>query len=259
MSLFKRRKAPAEPSVDAAALPAVTVDGEPATPVPPQPDQPADGGAAPSVTPPATAPTPAPTLAPPPAAPPAGGDTLDYPIVPLLQPAAWYRDACAQIPDRGWWPIVEELPNDLALTFALDRPEAFETVTTKRAEALGLTRQDLAAEARATLDQRAAGVVLEGRGGRYRVELPDCPDLAASLILNTPVWLKAGDIAGQPVLAIGRRIMLHVCGSDDGASVAGLAALNRNLYESPPVEGKALDPRLFTVDLSGQVQAYQAG
>jgi hypothetical protein len=183
-----------------------------------------------------------------------GGDER-WPIVPLLQPAAWCQQAREAIPDPGWWPVVEALPNDLVVTFALDHPDRFETLTEGRADRLGLARDQLTEEAYGILDQRTTGVVLEGGGGRYRVELPDHPDLTASLILNVGRWLHPDQISGRPVLAVARRIMLHVCGADDAESIAGLDDLNRSLFDTPTVEGKRLTPELFTVDPAGHLIA----
>jgi len=178
--------------------------------------------------------------------------------VPLLQPGSWFREVRAQIPDQDWWPITDELPNDVVITYAFDRPDQFETLTPARLRALGRSRQDVTDAAYATLAERAAGAVVEGKGGRYRVELPDHPDLAASLILDIKAWLSPEQIRGRPVLAAARRVMIHVCGSDDANSVAGLGRLNRNLFSTPTVEGKALSPDLFTVDAIGQLVALGA-
>jgi hypothetical protein len=237
MSLFKRKPKGEAPSAEPLGEAADLGPTAPLSPVsPPLPPRPAR-----------TVPAPPP---------PAVRNTDAFPIVPVLQPGAWYRDTCAQIPDEQWWPLTDQLPNDLVVTFAFDRPDHYETLTPARLRALGRDRADVAAEAYATLAQRASGAVVAGQGGRYRVELPSHPDLTASLMLNAKAWLRPEQIQGRPVLAAARRIMLHVCGADDAGSVAGLAQLNRDLYDGPAVEGKALTPDLFTVDAAGQLAAW---
>ncbi|MDR1266323.1 MAG: hypothetical protein LBK42_12410 [Propionibacteriaceae bacterium] len=176
-----------------------------------------------------------------------------WPIVPLVQPADWLDRLKSQLDDPQWWPLTEDLPHGLKLAFAFDLPDSFELISPRQAKAAGLSPAQVGAAARATLDQLCTGIERQGNAGRYRIELPGHPELTASLILNTASWLNPDDIAGDPVLAIARRDLMHVCGRDDAGSTAGLAALNQSLFEDDDAGSKKLHPGLLTVT-AGQLR-----
>ena len=79
---------------------------------------------------------------------------------------------------------------------------------------------------------------------RFRLDLPGYDHLSASLILIMPLLLPSLPLRGAPVIAIGDRTSLHVCGSSDSDGVALLRTLAREHFD----EGAApVTPELQTL------------
>jgi len=114
----------------------------------------------------------------------------------------------------------------------------------------GLTHEIARKGAMFRLRAATANLQVEGGGGRYRVTYPDNMDLSASFMLIPEDWLDMSDIKGTPVFAVGTRISIHVCGSEDHASIAGMRDIAKVMYaestEDPAANGPPLSPELLT-------------
>jgi hypothetical protein len=169
----------------------------------------------------------------------------------VLRDRAWWDKVADVIPDPDSRPIIDELTNDVVVMYALNKPDAFEPVSLVWAAARDLSREEVVAESRESLARVAAASRRFGEAGRYRVEVPSDPDLAASLVLNVRDWLAADAVDGTPVMAIGTRVLLHVCGDGDVAGVNGLAELSRVLFDE--ADGLPLTSALLTLEPDGGV------
>jgi len=130
-------------------------------------------------------------------------------------------------------PLLTAHDSGLTVAYVLEREAAWEYVTAATAERLGLTEAAVTAESLAWLARLAP--VASGGDGRFRLEMPEgSEDLAASLILRADAVHALVDefVAGDPVVAIGQRVAMHLCGTDDTEAVEGLRELARGLYES---------------------------
>jgi hypothetical protein len=174
---------------------------------------------------------------------------IGYPIVPLLINEWALRDLDALPEDKR--PIVLHLDSGLDVGYAFDTPERFVYVNRDQLDDLGHTAQTLHEEATRWLRQTAAERLEVGGNGRYRLELPGTEDLTASLILTPDVWLDRVELDGAPIVAVGHRIMLHVCGSNDTEGVDGLRGLAKALFETQ--EAKPVSPELFVLGSEGEI------
>ena len=130
-------------------------------------------------------------------------------------------------------PVLGTHASGLTVAYVLERDAAWEYVTAASAARLGLDGSALAAESLAWLGR--VDPVVSGGDGRFLLEAPPGrEDLAASQILRADVLHDLFDefLAGDPVVAIGHRAAMHLCGSDDLEAVEGLRMLARGLYES---------------------------
>jgi hypothetical protein len=129
-------------------------------------------------------------------------------------------------------PLLAPHASGLTIAHVLDRDGAWEYVTASTAARLGHTAQSLAAEALAWLAR--IDPIVSGADGRFLLETPPgSEELAASLILRAGFLHALFDefVAGDPVTAIGQRVSMHVCGTEDANAVAGLRELARGLYD----------------------------
>lgn len=162
----------------------------------------------------------------------AGTARIGADAVPLY-PLVMDDRAAASLRARSAGPLLSVHDSGLTVAYVLEREAAWEYVTPATAERLGLTEAALAAESLAWLARIAP--VASGGDGRFRLEMPSgSEDLAASLILRADVVHALVDefVAGDPVVAIGQRVAMHLCGTDDTEAVEGLRELARGLYES---------------------------
>lgn len=130
-------------------------------------------------------------------------------------------------------PLLSVHDSGLTVAYVLERDAAWEYVTAATAARLRLTEAALAAESLAWLARIAP--VVSGGDGRFLLEMPEgSEDLTASLILRADVLHALVDefVAGDPVVAIGQRVAMHLCGTDDVEAVEGLRELARGLYDS---------------------------
>jgi hypothetical protein len=130
-------------------------------------------------------------------------------------------------------PVLDAHASGLTVAYVLERDAAWEYVTAATASRLGLTGAALAAESLAWLER--VDPVVAGGDGRFLLEVPaGREDLAASLILRAAFLHDLFDefVAGDPVVAVGQRVSMHVCGADDAESVEGLRLLARGLYDA---------------------------
>jgi hypothetical protein len=129
-------------------------------------------------------------------------------------------------------PVLDVHASGLRVAYVLERESAWEYVTAATADRLGLAGTALAAESLAQLAR--IDPVVSGGGGRFLLETPvGREDLAASHILRAAYLHDLFDefVAGDPVVAIGQRVAMHVCGTEDSEAVTGLRELARGLYE----------------------------
>lgn len=129
-------------------------------------------------------------------------------------------------------PILAPHTSGLTVAHVLDRDGAWEYVTASTATRLGHTVESLAAEALAWLAR--IDPIVSGGDGRFLLQTPPgSEELAASLILRAGFLHALFDefVAGEPVIAIGQRVSMHVCGTEDSDAVAGLHELARGLYD----------------------------
>ena len=165
-------------------------------------------------------------------------------VVPLMVNDEWVASA-EVIPDVEQRPVYIPVGENWGVAFAQDEGGSYSMINRKTAvdacyddtALLKTATEQLASIARTGL--HASGE------GRYRLELPGHEDLAASLILIMPLLLPSLPISGNPVIAIGHRIMLHVCGSEDAEGIVGLRELAEALYSSG--EAKPVTPQLYTL------------
>jgi len=165
-------------------------------------------------------------------------------VLPLLVNDEWIASADV-IPDAAQRPVYIPVGEKWGVSFAQDADGSYSIINRQTAVDAGYDDTALLKAATEQLASIArAGLQASGEG-RYRLELPGNEDLSASLILIMPLLLPSLPISGRPVIAIGHRIMLHVCGSDDADGVAGLRELAQSLYSSG--EAKPVTPLLYTL------------
>lgn len=166
------------------------------------------------------------------------------PIVPLLVNDEWVASA-EVIPDVDQRPVYIPVGEKWGVSFAQDVNDSYTMVNRRVAVNAGYDDTALLKAATEHLAEIARTNLQASGDGRYRLELPEHADLAASLILIMPLLLPSLNLSGQPVIAIGHRIMLHVCGSDDAEGIESLRELTQSLYSSG--EAKPVTPLLYTL------------
>lgn len=166
------------------------------------------------------------------------------PLVPLLVNDEWVESA-EVIPDVQQRPVYIPIDETWGVSFAQDVGGAYSIVSRATAVDAGYDDTALLRAATEHLASIARSSLQASGEGRYRLELPGHEDLAASLILIMPLLLPSLPISGAPVIAIGHRIMLHVCGSEDAAGIEGLRELTQSLFTSG--EAKPVTPLLYTL------------
>jgi hypothetical protein len=174
-------------------------------------------------------------------------------VVPLLRSDNGGSPAATRDLD-GQRPVYISLGRGWGVSFAEDASGAEPMITRADAMAAGLDETSLL---RAATERLAAiaRTELRASGERtYRLELPGHENLAASLILIMPLLLPSLPISGQPVISIGHRAQLDVCGSDDAESVAQLRELSTSLYGGG--DATPVTPDLYTL-VEGIITAYE--
>lgn len=165
-------------------------------------------------------------------------------VLPLLVNDEWIASA-EVIPDVHQRPVYIPVGEKWGVSFAQDVAGSYSIINRQTAVDAGYDDTALLKAATEELASIARGGLQASGDERYRLELPGHEDLAASLILIMPLLLPSLPIAGRPVIAIGHRIMLHVCGSEDKDGIEGLRELSRSLYSSG--EAKPVTPDLYTL------------
>ena len=152
-------------------------------------------------------------------------------------------------------PILAPHASGLTIAHVLDRDGAWEYVTASTAARLGHTVESLAAEALAWL--ALIDPIVSGGDGRFLLETPPgSEELAASLILRAGFLhtLFNEFVAGDPVIAIGQRVSMHVCGTEDADAVAGLRELARGLYNGG--DAAPVSTTLYRLGADGSAMPY---
>ena len=175
-------------------------------------------------------------------------------VVPLMVNDEWIASADV-IPDVEQRPVYIPVGETWGVSFAQDEGGSYSVVNRKTAVDAGYDDTALLKAATEQLASIARGGLQATGDGRYRLELPGHEDLAASLILIMPLLLPSLPISGRPVIAIGHRIALHVCGSDDAEGIVGLRELAQGLYSSG--EAKPVTPLLYTL-IDGVITPFGA-
>lgn len=149
-------------------------------------------------------------------------------VLPVIKTRDWLEHTIAQLASAGAAgqaddsvPLHRDLAGDLVLVFVEDDAKSMRYVGRGTLAALQL--RDMAAlEARAlaNLAARLGELKVNGKDGRYRLELDDFYE--ASLVLLAPSWRERVAIDGEPVIAVAARNTLLVCGSRDRASIETL-------------------------------------
>ncbi|NQX03353.1 hypothetical protein HQQ82_00900 [Rathayibacter sp. VKM Ac-2856] len=147
-------------------------------------------------------------------------------------------------------PILVPHASGLTVAPVLDRDGAWEYVTASTAARLGHTSESLAEEALAWLAR--IDPIVSGGDGRFLLETPPgSEELAASFILRAGFLHALFDefVPGEPVVAIGQRVSMHVCGTEDSDAVAGLHELARALYDGG--DAAPVSPTLYRLGADG--------
>ncbi|KJL30312.1 hypothetical protein RS83_01062 [Microbacterium oxydans] len=147
-------------------------------------------------------------------------------------------------------PIIEQVAPGVATTLVLDEGDRFSTLTESALARMRLTPPLARSGAWARLRQACSGLRIDGSDGRYRLTFPANPDMAASFALVTDTWLNKDALRGTPVMAVGNRTALHVCGSADEEGISALRdiaeASYRQSVSAPAEHGQPITPRLLT-------------
>jgi len=180
--------------------------------------------------------------------------TLGGALHPILVNDEWRETLALALTDAAQTPVYTPIGTDWGVAYGVDLGDSYSYVTQPVADEAGLDEAALRAIATTTLAEIASEhLVLTGEV-RYRMELPGLDDLAASLILVLPSILPQLELDGDPVIAIGHRVMLHVCGSNDAAGIEGLRGLSMALYESG--DAKPVTPALQTITADGSIVPF---
>jgi len=166
---------------------------------------------------------------------PASGRTAPFPPIDiLLRDVVGIEQGNQQLLDAGAGainlPIVQNITEDFVEFLGLDIGTSRSIMSEDNLRREGLTYELARKGAMARLRAAVAGLNVEGGGGRYRVTYPQDLDLSASFILISEDWLDLNDIKGDPVFAVGTRVSIHVCGSEDFESLAGLREIAEVMY-----------------------------
>jgi uncharacterized protein YtpQ (UPF0354 family) len=173
---------------------------------------------------------------------------------PILVGTEWRETLSLAITDPDQLPIYTPIGTDWGIAYAVDLGDSYSYVTKPVADEAGLDEDALRSIATSTLAEIASEHLVLTGDDRYRVELPGLDDLAASLILVLPSILPQLELDGDPVIAIGHRVMLHVCGSNDAAGIEGMRGLALALFESG--DAKPVTPELQTITADGAIVPF---
>ncbi|NQX18190.1 hypothetical protein [Rathayibacter sp. VKM Ac-2857] len=152
-------------------------------------------------------------------------------------------------------PILAPHASGLTIAHVLDRDGAREYVTASTAVRLRHTAESHAAEALAWLAR--IDPIVSGGDGRFLLETPPgSEELAASLILRAGFLHALFDefVDGDPAVAIGQRVSMHVCGTEDADAVAGLRELARGLYDGG--DAAPVSTTLYRLGADGSATPY---
>ncbi len=157
------------------------------------------------------------------------------------------------------FPYTDEVGPDIVSVLSVDHGDRYLDISGQVLEQMGISPQEITAEALERLRQAAPSLSVEGGGGRYRISFPENPDLTASFMLVANSWVPEGMVQGDPVFAAGSRVMLHLCGSDDADALVGLSRIAQTHYqeslEDPVSNGRPLSPKLLT-PRDGKLQKF---
>lgn len=186
---------------------------------------------------------------------PTTGSAKPFPPIDVLlrdsdsmgQTAQTLRDAGASDADL---PVSREVADGVLEVLGLDTGQSFHIMSDAALQAEGLTYDLARRGAMARLRAAVPALHIEGGGGRYRVAFPDDLDMSASFILVHDEWLDPDALAGDPVFAVGTRVSIHVCGSEDHESLGGMQEIAEVMHaeslQDPAANGRPLTPTLLT-------------
>lgn len=175
-------------------------------------------------------------------------------VVPLMAGEAWLagtEEKLAQIPGfpDAAKPHSRRITPELSAVYGADAEGSWEMIQRGEVEGFG-GAEALHRLAVTNLVRRvAADVVVDGGGGRYRIQVPTEPDLTSSLLLVPELWRDRIDVAGDPVICAPTRIVLLVCGSEDGEAVEQLRGYATAMFEQ--ADGKPVTTALHTIGPAG--------
>ena len=163
--------------------------------------------------------------------------------------------------DNADLPVVEPLVDGVVATFGIEQRDSYTLLSDSMLRNERLRPAMARTGALTRLRQASQYLKLEGGAGRLRVKYEENLDLTASFLLVADEWLASDKFDGEPVFAIGTRVSIHVCGSGDAESLAGLAQIAETIYhdsvQDPVNNGRPVTPRLLTIR-DGELAFFEA-
>lgn len=171
-------------------------------------------------------------------------------ILPVIKTSEWLDVSLGQLRATGRdvdsaddAPFARRtLAGDLLLVYVEDHPDTMSYVGSAELQKMALDEPGLFDLALDNLERDfLPRLDVTGGDGRYGARLDRNYD--ASMILLFERWRDRMTLAGDPVIAIGARDELLICGSQDQEAVEGLAEMAREIADASPYP---LSRRLFT-------------
>lgn len=176
------------------------------------------------------------------------------PIDFLLQAKTEVKNLIDDFPtmnvDSDHDPLTEPVTEGIIAAFRLAGETTSPLLTRQSIGAMSLTPELVRAGSLARLRQASKDLTIEGGNGRFRITYPNVPDLAASFLTIADTWLNTDPLNGSPVIAVGDRRFVHICGSHDKEALEGLREIAGNYFqtsfENQEMRVNALTPHPLT-------------